>query len=140
MTYLKALRFHPWRTPYHPYRQQRTLQSDVAKVVQDTDLVVASVLSGNRNFEGRINPLTRANYLASPEAGNRFCSGRHRQYQYGKRTLGYNPNNQPVFLKDIWPTAREISDAMTHLSPDMFTAQYGNVCEGDDHRQVSPGI
>ena len=139
MTYLKALRFHPVAYGCTTcIGNSGPLQSDVAKVVQDTDLVVASVLSGNRNFEGRINPLTRANYLASPMLVIAFALAGTVNINMEKEPLGHNPNNQPVFLKDIWPTAREIREAMTHLSPDMFTAQYGNVYEGDEHWQALP--
>jgi aconitate hydratase len=139
MTYLKALRFHPVAYGCTTcIGNSGPLQSDVSRVVQNTDLVVASVLSGNRNFEGRINPLTRANYLASPMLVIAFALAGTVNINMEKDPLGHNPNNQPVFLKDIWPTAREISDAMTHLSPEMFTAQYGNVYEGDDQWQALP--
>jgi aconitate hydratase len=107
-------------------------------VVQETDLVVASVLSGNRNFEGRINPLTRANYLASPMLVIAFALAGTVNINMEKEPLGHNPNNEPIFLKDIWPTKEEIEEAMTHLSPDMFSTQYANAYAGDDNWQALP--
>ncbi len=139
MTYLKALRFH--LVAYGCTTcigNSGPLQSDVAQVVQKTDLVVASVLSGNRNFEGRINPLTRANYLASPMLVIAFALAGTVNIDMEKEPLGHNPNNEPIFLKDIWPTPEEIREAMTHLSPDMFSTQYANVYEGDENWQALP--
>jgi len=139
MTYLKALRFH--LVAYGCTTcigNSGPLQSDVTQVVQDTDLVVASVLSGNRNFEGRINPLTRANYLASPMLVIAFALAGTVNINMEKEPLGHNPNNEPIFLKDIWPTEAEIKEAMTHLSPEMFSTQYGNAYEGDEHWQALP--
>lgn len=139
MTYLKALRFH--LVAYGCTTcigNSGPLQSDVARVVQETDLVVASVLSGNRNFEGRINPLTRANYLASPMLVIAFALAGTVNINMEKEPLGHNPNNEPIFLKDIWPTETEIKEAMAHLSPDMFSAQYANAYEGDVNWQSLP--
>jgi aconitate hydratase len=139
MTYLKALRFH--LVAYGCTTcigNSGPLHSDVAKVVQDTDLVVASVLSGNRNFEGRINPLTRANYLASPMLVIAFALAGTVNINMEKEPLGHNPNNEAIFLKDIWPAEAEIKEAMTHLSPEMFSGQYGNAYEGDENWQALP--
>jgi aconitate hydratase len=139
MTYLKALRFH--LVAYGCTTcigNSGPLHSDVAKVVQDTDLVVASVLSGNRNFEGRINPLTRANYLASPMLVIAFALAGTVNIDMEKEPLGHNPNNEAIFLKDIWPTEAEIKEAMMHLSPKMFSDQYGNAYEGDENWQALP--
>ena len=139
MTYLKALRFH--LVAYGCTTcigNSGPLQSDVARVVQETDLVVASVLSGNRNFEGRINPLTRANYLASPMLVIAFALAGTVNINMEKEPLGHNPNNEPIFLKDIWPTEAEIKAAMAHLSPKMFSDQYGNAYEGDENWQALP--
>ncbi len=139
LTYLKALRFHPVAYGCTTcIGNSGPLPSDVTQVVQATDLVVASVLSGNRNFEGRINPLTRANYLASPMLVVAFALAGTVNINMEKEPLGHNPNNEPIFLKDIWPTKEEIKEAMEHLSPDMFSAQYGNAFEGDENWQALP--
>ena len=139
LTYLKALRFH--LVAYGCTTcigNSGPLPPDLTQVVRDTDLVVASVLSGNRNFEGRINPLTRANYLASPMLVIAFALAGTVNINMEKDPLGYNANKQPIFLKDIWPTGPEIKAAIKHLSPDMFSAQYSNVYEGDEHWQALP--
>ena len=139
MTYLKALRFH--LVAYGCTTcigNSGPLPSDVTRVVQETDLVVASVLSGNRNFEGRINPLTRANYLSSPMLVIAFALAGTVNINLETEPLGHNPNNQPIFLKDIWPTAEEIQEVMANLSPEMFSRQYGNVYEGDDNWRDLP--
>jgi len=107
------------------------LPEKISKAVDDGDLVVTSVLSGNRNFEGRVNPQTRGNYLASPPlvvayalAGNMTCD-------LLKDPLGEDKDGKPVYLKDIWPTTREIADLVgASLTAEMFRGRYGNVFEG----------
>lgn len=139
MAYLKALRFQ--LVAYGCTTcigNSGPLQSDVAQVVQETDLVVASVLSGNRNYEGRINPLTRANYLASPMLVIAFALAGTVNIDMEKEPLGHNSNNMPIFLKDIWPTKEEIKQAVRHLSPDMFLEQYKDVYEGDSIWRALP--
>lgn len=139
LTYLKALRFHPVAYGCTTcIGNSGPLPSDVTQVVRQTDLVVASVLSGNRNFEGRINPLTRANYLASPMLVIAFALAGTVNINMEKDPLGRNANNQPIFLKDIWPTGQEIEAAMEYLSPKMFSAQYADVYAGDEHWQALP--
>ena len=132
MPYLEALRFH--RVAYGCTTcigNSGPLQSDVAQTVLDTNLIVASVLSGNRNYDGRINPLTRANYLASPMLVIAYALAGTVNIDMLNEPLAHNGNNEPVFLKDIWPTPLEIEEAMQYLMPDMFRKQYENVFEGD---------
>ncbi|MDA3916896.1 MAG: aconitate hydratase AcnA [Deltaproteobacteria bacterium] len=132
--YLKALRFHPVAFGCTTcIGNSGSLYSDVAKMVQETDLVVASVLSGNRNFEGRINPLTRANYLTSPMLVVAYALAGTVNIDMEKEPIGHDPNNEPVFLRDIWPTREEIQQSMNFLSPNMFEKQYCNVFEGNDN-------
>ncbi len=139
LPYLKALRFHPVAFGCTTcIGNSGSLCSDVAKLVQKTDLVVASVLSGNRNFEGRINPLTRANYLASPMLVVAYALAGTVNIDMEKEPLGHNPNNEPVFLRDIWPTQEEIKQMMKFLSPSMFEKQYRNVFDGDDNWKELP--
>ncbi len=114
------------------------LYPDVAKVVEETGLIVASVLSGNRNFEGRINPLTRANYLASPMLVVAFALAGTVNINMEKDSLRHDPNDDPVYLKDIWPTQKQINDAMTFVDTGMFLSQYGNVYEGDENWKHLP--
>jgi aconitate hydratase len=110
----------------------------VAKVVEEADLIVASVLSGNRNYEGRINSLTRANYLASPMLVIAYALAGTIGIDVEREPLAHNANNKPVFLKDIWPSQEEISDVMKFLDPDMFRTQYSNVYEGDENWKSLP--
>jgi aconitate hydratase len=104
----------------------------VALVVKDRQLVVASVLSGNRNYEGRINPLTRANYLGSPMLVVAYALAGTVNIDFEKDPLGHDGNNEPVYLKDIWPSGDEINDAMKNLAPEMFKKQYADVYKGDE--------
>ncbi len=139
LPYLEALRFH--LVAYGCTTcigNSGPLQSDVAKVVEDTNLVVAAVLSGNRNYEGRINALTRANYLGSPMLVVAYALAGTVNINMDKEPLGHNTNNEPVFLKDIWPSKQEIEEAMKSLDPEMFHKQYSNVYEGDENWKNLP--
>jgi len=103
------------------------LPDEVAKVITDKDLVAASVLSGNRNFEGRINPHVKANYLASPMLVVAYAIAGRVDIDLTREALGKDQNGNEVFLKDIWPSLSEISDAIQKtLTPEMFKEQYGN--------------
>ncbi|MGM0451759.1 MAG: aconitate hydratase AcnA [Thermodesulfobacteriota bacterium] len=140
LPYLEALRFH--LVGYGCTTcigNSGPLQADVAKVVEDTGLVVASVLSGNRNFEGRINPLTRANYLASPMLVVAYALAGTVNMNMETDPLGHNANAEPVYLKDIWPDKQEIDEMMDFLSPQMFQSRYSNVYEGDEKWRNLPG-
>jgi aconitate hydratase len=100
--------------------------------VEQQDLVVAAVLSGNRNFEGRINPYVKANYLASPPLVVAYAlAGKMDIDLYGE-PLGRDPQGHPVFLKDIWPTHVEIQEAAVHATDRaLFNKSYAEVCVGD---------
>ncbi|MDR3518866.1 MAG: aconitate hydratase AcnA [Azospirillaceae bacterium] len=107
------------------------LPDAVAAAIEDGDLVVAAVLSGNRNFEGRVNPLTRANYLASPPLCVAYALAGNLNVDLTRDPLGTGSDGQPVYLKDIWPTNQEIQDTLQRsLTPEMFRQRYANVFEG----------
>ena len=104
------------------------LPEAVAKTVESNDLVVASVLSGNRNFEGRVNPLVKTNYLASPPLVVAFALAGTVEIDLEKDPVGTGKNGQPVYLKDLWPTQAEIAAAIAQsVDPAMFRTQYANV-------------
>jgi aconitate hydratase len=105
---------------------------EIQQAVKDNNLVVSAVLSGNRNFEGRINPTVRANYLASPPLVVAFAIAGTTDIDMDHEPLGTGADGQAVYLADIWPTAEEIADAMARsLDADLFRAQYGNVFTGN---------
>jgi len=108
------------------------LPEEVVAAVEDGDLVAAAVLSGNRNFEGRVNPYTRANYLASPPLVIAFALAGRVDIDFESEPLGEGKDG-PVFLKDIWPTQAEIQQAIhDFLDPEMYREQYGNVWDGNE--------
>ena len=112
------------------------LPESVAKAVTSGDLVAAAVLSGNRNFEGRINPLVKANYLASPPLVVAYAIAGTVDVDLSKDSLGNDKNGKPVYLKDIWPTQKEIADTIaSSMSPEMFTEQYGKATLGPEEWQ-----
>ena len=103
----------------------------VAKEVEENDLTVAAVLSGNRNFEGRVNPLVRANYLASPPLVVAYAIAGTVNINLETDPLAYDPNGKPVYLKDIWPAEEEIRSAeKSNIKPSMFEKEYAGVLEG----------
>ena len=109
------------------------LSAPVAEAVEGGDLVVCSVLSGNRNFEGRISPQVKANYLASPPLVVAYAIAGSMTCDLGTEPIGTGSEGEPVYLKDIWPTAAEIRDTVRQaISPEMFRARYGDVFTGDD--------
>ncbi|MGH7718344.1 MAG: aconitate hydratase AcnA [Gemmatimonadaceae bacterium] len=108
------------------------LPQPIADAVEEHKLVVAAVLSGNRNFEGRINPLTRFNYLASPPLVVAYALAGRMDIDFATEPLGVGKNG-PVFLRDIWPPPGEIADTiLSSVKSEMFRTQYANVFEGDD--------
>jgi aconitate hydratase len=110
------------------------LPEEVSKAIDEKELVVASVLSGNRNFEGRINSEVRANYLMSPPLVVAFALAGRIDTDLRKDPLGQGKDGKPVYLADIWPTSREIEDAMQHsITSEMFSKSYAEVFEGDEH-------
>jgi len=109
------------------------LPAEVSQAIDEKELVVASVLSGNRNFEGRINSEVRANYLMSPPLVVAFALAGRIDTDLRKDPLGKGKDGQPVYLADIWPTRREVEETMAQsISSDMFVKSYGHVFEGDE--------
>ena len=104
----------------------------VAKAITEADLVAAAVISGNRNFEGRVHPQVRANYLASPMLVVAYALAGSVNMDLTKEPVGYDKNNEPVYLKEIWPSPKEIADAIRKaVKPASFKKRYGNVFDGD---------
>ena len=109
------------------------LPDEIAAEVHERGLVVCSVLSGNRNFEGRIQQDVRANYLASPPLVVAYALTGSMNVDLTTEPLGTGRDGRPVFLKDLWPTEREIQETMlASLTPEMFQRQYGKVFDGDE--------
>ena len=105
----------------------------VSKGIAEMDLVVASVLSGNRNFEGRVHPEVKANYLASPPLVVAYALAGTVEHDLTVEPLGHDAHGQPVYLRDIWPSNQEISDAIAgNVSPQLFKKNYADVFAGDD--------
>lgn len=108
------------------------LPGPVAKAIQEGDLVVSSVLSGNRNFEGRVHALTKTNYLASPPLVVAYALAGSTDVDLLNEPIGKSRDGQEVYLKDIWPTNAEIRHAVAQsLTPEMYIEQYGNVWDGN---------
>ena len=109
------------------------LPEEVSEAVEENELVVAAVLSGNRNFEGRINPDVKANYLASPPLVVAYALAGKVDVDLENDPLGEDSDGNPVYLKDIWPSQEEISETVENsLDPSMFEKQYGNVYTGNE--------
>jgi aconitate hydratase len=112
------------------------LPEPISEAVQKNDLVAVSVLSGNRNFEGRVNPDVRANYLASPPLVVAYALAGSMQIDLVNEPLGEGKDGQPVFLKDIWPTSEEIAVLQRkHVTNKMFATRYADVFKGDKNWQ-----
>ena len=108
------------------------LPDEVSKAIDEKDLVVASVLSGNRNFEGRINSEVRANYLMSPPLVVAFALAGRIDTDLRKDAIGKDKEGNPVYLADIWPTQREVEEAVDHsVTAEMFSKSYAEVFAGD---------
>jgi aconitate hydratase len=115
------------------------LPDDVAAEVRERGLVVASVLSGNRNFEGRIQQDVRANYLASPPLVVAYALVGSMNVDLTTEPLGTGKNGKPVYLRDVWPTQQEIQQAMlTSVTSDAFKRQYASVFDGDERWRSLP--
>ncbi len=109
------------------------LAAPVSQAIEERALVVASVLSGNRNFEGRVHPEVRANYLASPPLVVAFALAGRVDIDLAQEPLGEDRDGRPVFLRDIWPSQAEIQTALAAVKPIMFKQAYATVFEGDSH-------
>ena len=109
------------------------LPTEVSEAIDDKELVVASVLSGNRNFEGRINSEVRANYLMSPPLVVAFALAGRIDIDLRKDPIGNGKDGQPVYLADIWPSSREVDETMQHaITSEMFKKSYSEVFQGDE--------
>ena len=109
------------------------LPEPISKAINDNDVLATSVLSGNRNFEGRVSPDCRANYLASPPLVVAYAIAGSMHVDITKDPLGQDENGNDVFLKDIWPSSTEIADLIrTSINEDMFHDRYGNAFTGDE--------
>jgi len=112
------------------------LPEAVSAAIAQGDLVATSVLSGNRNFEGRVNPDVRANYLASPPLVVAYALAGSMNIDITKDPIGYDDENEPVFLSEIWPTTREIVDTVRAVvTAEMFATRYSDVFKGDEQWQ-----
>ncbi|WP_323137701.1 aconitate hydratase AcnA [Streptomyces sp. NEAU-H22] len=115
------------------------LPEEVSKAVNDHDLAVTSVLSGNRNFEGRINPDVKMNYLASPPLVVAYALAGSMKVDITRDALGADQDGNPVFLKDIWPSEAEVNDVVANaIGEDMFAKSYSDVFAGDAQWQALP--
>jgi aconitate hydratase len=109
------------------------LPDNVSKAITDGDLVVSAVLSGNRNFEGRVNPLTRTNYLASPPLVVAYALAGSTAIDITKDPIGQDQNGKDVFLRDIWPTTQEVADVVAKsVNRGQFTSRYADVWKGSE--------
>ena len=105
----------------------------ISEAIKAQDLTVCSVLSGNRNFEGRVNPQTKFNYLASPCLVVAYAFAGSMKTDLYKDPIGHGPSGKPVYLKDIWPTSQEVQTILKQsLTPEMFQQKYKNVFEGSE--------
>ena len=133
MPYLEALKFH--LVGYGCTTcigNSGPLPEPVAEAVQREKLVVASVLSGNRNFEGRVNPLVRANYLASPPLVVAFALAGRVDIDLQNEPLGTGKDGQPVYLRDVWPSTKEVEEVVKKsVRTEMFQKEYSEVFQGD---------
>jgi aconitate hydratase len=109
------------------------LPEAVGKAVSEQDLVASAVLSGNRNFEGRVNPLVKANYLASPPLVVAYALAGTTDIDLLNEPLGQDPQGKPVFLRDIWPTREEIAKTVAEsVQPEMFSSRYAHAFDGNE--------
>ncbi len=115
------------------------LPPEISKEIDERKLVVAAVLSGNRNFEGRVNPQTRFNYLASPPLVVAYAIAGRMDIDFEKEPLGKSGDGSDVFLRDIWPTAKEVADTiLSSVKSEMFTKEYADVFTGDERWRALP--
>jgi aconitate hydratase len=115
------------------------LPEPIGKAIKDNNLVAVSVLSGNRNFEGRINALCRANYLASPPLVVAYALAGRMDIDIVNESLGNDKSGKPVYLRDIWPTPQEVETKMRDsVTTEMFRKEYADVFTGDEHWRALP--
>jgi aconitate hydratase len=140
MPYLEALQFHVVGYGCTTcIGNSGPLAEPVAEAIQDNGLVVAAVLSGNRNFEARIHPQVRASYLASPPLVVAFALAGTVDIDLTSEPIGKDRGGKPVYLKEIWPSQQEVREVMQQaVAPDEFQQQYSEVFEGDEHWRNLP--
>ena len=115
------------------------LPDAISKAINDNDMVAAAVISGNRNFEGRVNPDVRANYLASPPLVVAYALAGSLNVDLATEPLGEGADGEPVYLKDIWPSSTEIQDFIDRtITSDLFKSRYADVFAGDEHWKKVP--
>jgi aconitate hydratase len=139
MPYLESLRFH--LVGYGCTTcigNSGPLPESIGKAIKDNDLVAVSVLSGNRNFEGRINSLVRANYLASPPLVVAYALAGRMDMDVVNEPLGKDKGGKPVYLRDIWPTPQEVENALRSVTSEMFRKEYADVFTGDERWRGLP--
>jgi aconitate hydratase len=112
------------------------LPEPIEKAIQKADLTVASVLSGNRNFEGRVHPLVKTNWLASPPLVVAYALAGSVRTDISSEPLGNDQQGNPVYLRDIWPSSQEIADAVNQVNTAMFHKEYAEVFAGDEQWQA----
>lgn len=108
------------------------LDEPIAETITKNQIVACAVLSGNRNFEGRIHPQVRANWLASPPLVVAYALAGNMRLDLGKDPIGENKSGEKIYLKDIWPTTEEIAEELKKVTQDMFTKEYSEIFAGDD--------
>src|SRR5690606_9716979 len=112
------------------------LPEPVSQAISENDLVVSAVLSGNRNFEGRIHQQVKANWRASPPLGVAYALAGDSRLNLAEEPLGLDADNKPVYLRDVWPSNAEIAEAVALVEDDMFRSRYADVFTGDEHWQA----
>jgi aconitate hydratase len=138
--YLEALRFHTVGYGCTTcIGNSGPLPEAVSDAIQQHDILAAAVLSGNRNFEARIHPLARANYLASPPLVVAYALAGSVDVDLTKDPLGHTPSGEAVYLKDIWPTNQEVAETIAEaVGPELFKSRYADVFKGDERWQNMP--
>ncbi|MGB9070221.1 MAG: aconitate hydratase AcnA [Candidatus Acidiferrales bacterium] len=115
------------------------LSESISKAIKDHNLVAVSVLSGNRNFEGRVHPLCRANYLASPPLVVAYALAGRMDFDIVNEPLANDTSGKPVYLRDIWPSPQEVESTMrSAVTSEMFSKEYADVFTGDEHWRALP--
>jgi aconitate hydratase len=114
------------------------LPGPISEAIDEHDLAVVSVLSGNRNFEGRIHPQVKASYLASPPLVVAYALAGSAEINLDEDPLGHDPDGNPVYLKDVWPTNEEVAEAVKAVTSDMFGREYAKVFDGTEDWQKLP--
>ncbi|MDT7760193.1 MAG: aconitate hydratase, partial [Mycobacterium sp.] len=115
------------------------LPDEISKAINDCDLSAAAVLSGNRNFEGRINPDVKMNYLASPPLVIAYALAGTMDFDFETEPLGQDTDGTDVFLKDVWPSQKDINDTIASaINTEMFVKNYADVFKGDERWRDLP--